>query len=188
MAEGLTMEEQQTTADKSVYRVLINAPIDKVWAELVKVDDVLPFFFGTVCRTPNGRIEVGGPMAMRTPNGMYTAVVGKVLEFDPPRRYSHTLMFTQYSDDPSVITYDLKEVDGGTEFTLTQTNIPVGTKSAKSMVDGAALIANTLKAVVETGKPTFGTRIILGMIRLMQPLTPKQCRSEHWTFERIDNL
>ncbi len=179
---------KNNVADKAMYRVHINAPIDKVWAELVKVDQVLPFFFGAVCRTPNGQLEIGGPMAMRTKDGKYTAVVGKVLEFDPPRRYSHTLMFTQYTDAPSVITYDLKEVDGGVEFTLTQSNVPAGSQSEKSMAQGGPMIVKTLKALVETGRPTFGTRLILGMIGLAAPLTPKVCRTEHWSFERIEKL
>ena len=188
MAGEIAMTEAGHVSDKAVYRVIIAAPIDKVWAELVKTDEVLPFFFGAVCRTPTGRIDVGGPMAMRTPDGQYTAVVGKVLEFDPPRRYSHTLVFTQYSDAPSVITYDLREVDGGTEFTLTTSNVPAGSKTEKSMAQGGTMIVNTLKAVVETGKPSFGTRLILRMISLMQPFTPKQCASEHWPFDRIEKL
>ena len=182
------MGDSKAIADKAVYRVVINAPIDKVWAELVKTDEVLPFFFGSVCRTPTGGIEVGGAMAMRTPNDKYTAVVGKVLAFEPPHRYSHTLVFTQYSDTPSVITYDLKEIDGGTEFTLTTSNVPAGSRTEKSMAQGGAMIVNTLKAMVETGKPTFGTRLILGMIGLMQPFTPSQCKSEQWPFERIEKL
>ena len=88
------MSDIAAGADKAIYRVVIDAPIDRVWSELVKTDEVLPFFFGSVCRTPTGSIEVGKPMAMRTPNDKYTGVVGKVLEFDPPHRYSHTLMFT----------------------------------------------------------------------------------------------
>ncbi len=85
--------------DKAVYRTMINAPIDVVWSHLVKTDEVLPFFFGAVCRTP-GQLEVGAPMAMQTPNGKYATVVGKVLEFDPPHRYAHSFKFTAYDDPP----------------------------------------------------------------------------------------
>lgn len=175
-------------AEKSIFRVHIEAPIQRVWDTLVKTDEVLPFFFGAVCRTPRGRLEVGSPMAMRTPDNKYTAVVGKVLAFEPPHRYSHTLIFTQFSDDPATVTYELREVDGGTEFTLTQTNVPAGSKTEKSMNQGGTLIVNTLKGLAETGKAPFGTRLILGLISLMRPLTPAACRSEHWSFERIEKL
>lgn len=49
--------------EKAVYRVLINAPIETVWSELVKTDEVLPFFFGAVCQTENGLVA-GEPMAI----------------------------------------------------------------------------------------------------------------------------
>ncbi len=41
-------------SEKAVYRVQIKAPIEKVWSELVKTDEVLPFFFGAVCNTEDG--------------------------------------------------------------------------------------------------------------------------------------
>ena len=36
-------------ADKAVYRVVIQASLEAVWSTLVKTDEVLPFFFGSVC-------------------------------------------------------------------------------------------------------------------------------------------
>ncbi|WP_370335229.1 SRPBCC domain-containing protein [Parvularcula marina] len=174
-------------AEKAVYKVLINAPIDKVWSELVKTDEVLPFFFGAVCRTEQG-LTVGQPMAMETPNGKYRSVVGKVLEFTPPHRYSHTLKFTNFGDAPCTIVYDLKEVEGGVEFTLTTLGAIPGSKTAKSMAQGGKFIVETFKSVVETGKPSFGTRMMLGMMGMMGPFTPKVCLTENWTFDNISKL
>ena len=175
------------TAEKAIYKVFIEAPAETVWNELVKTDDVLPFFFGAVCKT-TGELTVGAPMAMETPNGKYRSVVGTVLEFDPPRRYSHTFKFTNYDDPPCTVTYELEPVEGGTEFSLITTNVPAGTKTESGMAQGGKMIVETLKAVVETGKPGFGTRMILGIIGLTQPFTPKQCRSENWTFDKISKL
>ena len=87
------MTSSDSPAAKAVYKVTIHAPIETVWSELVKTDEVLPFFFGAVCKTP-GELAPGSPMAMQTTNGKYRSVVGKVLEFSPPYRYSHTLKFT----------------------------------------------------------------------------------------------
>lgn len=173
--------------DKAIYKVIINAPIETVWDELVKTDEVLPFFFGAVCKT-TGELTVGAPIAMQTKNGKYRSVVGKVLEFSPPNRYAHTFKFTGYDDLPCTVTYDLKEINGAVEFSLTTTNVPVGTKTEKSMAQGGKFIVQTFKSIVEAGKPSFGTQAMLGMIGLVQPLTPKVSRSENWTFDKISNL
>lgn len=173
--------------EKAIYRVVIKAPIETVWSELVKTDEVLPFFFGAVCKTESG-LAAGTPMAMRTRNGKYTSVVGKVLEFSPPHRYSHTLKFTNFDDAPCTITYDLKEVDGGVEFSLITTNTPVNSKTEKSMAQGGPFIVNNFKSVVETGKPVFSGRLILLMITLSQPFTPCVCKTENWSFDTISKL
>ena len=174
-------------ADKAVYRITINAPIEKVWAEMVKTDEVLPFFFGSVCKT-TGDLTVGAPMAMESKSGKYRSVVGNVLEFSPPHRYAHTFKFTGYEDAPCTVTYELKEIDEGVEFTLTTTNVPQGTKTEKSMAQGGEFICKVFKAVVETGRPGFGHRMMLGMMGAFEPFTPKQCKSDEWSFEKISQL
>jgi len=176
------------SGEKAVYKVFIEAPIETVWNELVKTDTALPFFFGAVCRTPHGRLDPGEPMAMRSPNDTYTSVVGRVLEFSPPHRYAHTLMFTQFGEAPVTVTYDLREVDGGTEFTLTTTGGVSGSKTAKSMAQGGPLITKTLKQIAETGSPGLAARLMLFMIGAMQPFTPAVCRTENWPFEKIKEL
>lgn len=172
--------------EKAIYRVIIDAPIETVWAELVKIDEVLPFFFGAVCKT-TGELTIGSPIAMQTPNGKYRSVVGKVLEFSPPHRYAHTFKFTGYDDPPCTVTYELKETPEGIEFSLTTTNVPVGTKTEKGMAQGGKFIVETFKSVVENGTPSFGGRMMLGMMRLFQPLTPKVCKVENWPFSKIEN-
>lgn len=176
-----------TKDDKSIYKVTISAPIEKVWSELVKTDEVLPFFFGSVCKT-TGEMTVGSPIAMQTTNAKFRSVVGKVLEFSPPHRYSHTFKFTGYEDAPCVVTYDLKEVSEGVEFTLTTSNVPAGTKTEKGMAQGGPFICKTFKAVVENGRPSLGQRLMLGVMGLFEPFTPKVSRSEHWPFEKISKL
>lgn len=168
----------QTKADKSFFRVVIRAPIHKVWAELTRTDAVLPFFFNAVCKTTT--LGVKAPVRMRSKDGKYTSVVGEVLEFDPPYRYAHTFQFTNFDDPPCVVRYILKEVDGGTEFTLINENVPAGTKTEKYMTQGGTFITENLKSIVETGKPTAGGRFALFMMGLFAPFTPKRCRSENW--------
>ncbi|MFT5058435.1 MAG: hypothetical protein ACI89E_001208 [Planctomycetota bacterium] len=40
-----------------------------------------------------------------------------------------------------------------------------------------------MKAVIETGRPTLGIRLLDVMFKLMAPLSPKRCLSTNW---RID--
>ena len=127
-------------------------------------------------------------MTMQTANGKYRTVVGKVLEFDPPHRYAHTFKFTAYDDPPCTVTYELKEVEGGVELSLITTNVPAGTRTEKGMSQGGTFIVETLKSVVENGKPSFSGRMMLGVMGLFQPFTPKSCRSENWSFDKISNL
>lgn len=164
---------------KSIFKVRIDAPIDKVWATLTRTDVVLPFFFNSRCDTPG--LAVGSPIRMRSgKNEQYTGVVGDVLEFDPPHRYAHTFKFTNLDDPPCKVTYVLEEVDGGTDFTLISEDIPAGTKTEKYMVQGAKFIANTLKDMVEKGRPSLGTRLMLAVMGLTAPFTPKSSYSDKW--------
>lgn len=172
---------------KNIYKVTINAPIETVWSTLVKTDELLPFFFGSFCRTPD-KLEVGAPFAMQSKNGKFSGVVGKVLEFHPPYRYSHTFKMTSFDDPPCTVTYELKETADGTEFSLITTNVPSGTKTEQQMKQGGNFIVNVLKSVVETGHPSFGYRILLGIMGLAAPFTPKQCRTKNWPFDKIEKL
>jgi uncharacterized protein YndB with AHSA1/START domain len=167
---------------KQVHRVVIQAPLEKVWAKLTETDVVLPFFFCSVMQTT--KLAVGAPVRMRSPNGKHTGVVGEVVEFDPPRRFSHTFKFTAYDDPVCLVTYDLKPIEGGTEFTLTSERVPVGTKTEKQMNAGGKMIATALKTYVETGRPSFVSRMIGWVNVLASPFTPKKCLSTHWPLDK----
>ncbi len=166
-----------------VSQVTINAPIQKVWDTLTKEGEVLPFFFGTVMHTTT--MAPGAQVRMRTPNGKYTGVVGEVLEFEPPNKYSMTFKFTNYDDALCKVTHELKEVDGGTEYTLTSSEIPAGTKTESQMNAGGKIITSCLKSVCETGKPTGMARFIMFMGKITPGfLQPKQCRTENWPLDQ----
>lgn len=167
---------------KRVFKVIINAPIEKVWQELTKTDGLCAHFFNAQLDTPG--LAVDAPIRMRSGNGKFTSVVGEVLEYDPPYLYSHSFKFTNLDDPYCKVTYKLKEVDGGTEFTLINENVPADTKTAEYMEQGGTFITDTLKAVVETGKPGFKYRLILWMIGMTAFMTPKVCLSENWPFDK----
>lgn len=168
----------QESPTKALFRVHIQGSLQEVWDEITRTDDVIPCFF-------NMRMQLGGrtpgaAFRMRSRNGKYTGVVGELLEWDPPRRFAHTFRFTQYDDPPCKVGYELREAEGGVEFTLRISDLTPGTKSAKQMVQGGRLIVNTLKAVIESGRPALGTRLLFRVFALLEPLTPARCRNENW--------
>lgn len=163
---------------RAVFQIVIAGSIDDVWREITRTDDVIPCFFNSRMDR-NGDLP-GANVRMRTKSGKFTGVVGQVLEWKPPQRFAHTFKFTRLNDPECKVIYDLRQVPEGVEFTLTIEDLPPGTMTAKQMMQGAKLIIHTLKSVIETGRPSFGVRMLFVLIRVMEPFTPKVCRSENW--------
>ena len=163
--------------ETEVFEVLIEGSIDAVWREITKTDELQGAIFNARMHTDG--LKSGGQIRMKTASGKYTSVVGHVLEFDPPRRFVHTMAFTTQDDPESTVEYDLTEEGERVRFRLTVT-MPKGTKSAKQMKQGGTMIVNTLKRIVETGRPSLGVRTLYGLFKVLEPMTPKRCRSEHW--------
>jgi uncharacterized protein YndB with AHSA1/START domain len=176
------MPEPSPRSERAVFKVLIKGPIEAVWREITKTDGVQKAMFNMRLHTPG--LRPGSPFQMRSEDGKVVGIVGEVLEFDPPRRYVTTFRFTRFDDPPCKITYELKEVAGGTEFVMTLDDLPPGTTTSKQMVQGGPLITKTLKSLVETGKLPFGTRVLYGIFALMAPLAPKKTRVENWPMSK----
>jgi uncharacterized protein YndB with AHSA1/START domain len=170
-----------TGRERAVFKVFIKGPIQAVWNEITKTDAVQQCFFNMRLYTPG--LKPGAPFQMRTKDGKYVGVVGEVLECDPPHRYVTTFKFTKFDDPPCKISYDLKEVAGGTEFVMTFDDLPAGTTTAKQMVSGGNFIVNTLKSIVETGRPSFGVRLLYGVFAALQFLTPRRMLAENWPLD-----
>ena len=163
----------------AVFRIVIQADIQRVWRELTKTE-----------RSPRGGLQ---RLASHAPawcqvvvcrcgpaSGKHVLVVGEVVEFDPPHRFVHSHRFTQYDDPVCQVAYELKPVATGVEVTLRVSGMPVGTRTAKSMQQGGDMILKTLKAIAETGRPPLGTRLMYAAFGLMEFVLPKRTRSEHW--------
>ena len=164
---------------RQLFKVVINAPIHDVWREITRADAPIACFFNS--RMDTRMLAPGSKLAMRTPDNKFTGVVGTILELVPPTRFSHTFKFTALDDPECKVTYELKEVaPNQTEFVLIIDDLPVGTKTARQMVQGGKLITSTLKSVLETGRPATGTRVLFLLFRALQPLTPRKCRSDNW--------
>lgn len=171
--------------ERSVFKIFIRGSIEQVWREITKTDEPQACFFNMQLHTPG--LKPGQPIQMRTKSNRFVGAVGEVLEFDPPHRYSHTFRFTQHDDPPCVVTYELKPVTNGVEFTMILDQMTKGTKTTKQMQQGGTWIIGTLKSVVETGRPSFGVRVLYRMLGWFEPLmSPKKTRVEYWPLENPD--
>ena len=176
------MMQDKKYADRAVYKVLIKAPIETVWSELIKTTSPRPFFWNSSWDAKE--MAPGNAYRMVSNGGKTVAVVGEILEMEPPNRLVHSFRLTSLDDEPSRVTYTLKEVGASTEFSLVTENIVAGSKSEKSMADGAKFIVENFKAFTETGQVTFNARMMLAMFSLMAPMTPKSMSAENWPLDR----
>lgn len=162
--------------------MLIAAPIEKVWSELIDTLSARPFFWDSKWDTRT--MAPGNPYRMLSRDGRTVGVIGEILELDPPHRLVTTFRLTALADPPSRVIYTLAETPNGTEFCLITEHVVAGSKSEKSMASGASFIVRNFKAYVETGKVTFAARVLLAIYGRMAPLAPKAMRAENWPLER----
>ena len=167
---------------KAMFRVVIDGSQQAIFEELTRTDRPLGAIFNSRMHTTG--LAPGGRMQMRTVSGEHTIVDGEVIEYDPPRRFSHWHRFTGMDDPACKVTYELKPVAGGIEVTLTVDDMPLGTKTAKQMQGGGDFILKNLKAIVETGRPPLATRLMYAMFGAMEFVLPKRSKTAHWPLEK----
>lgn len=164
-----------------VSKIVIAGSQEAIWRELTKQGEPQAAVFNAWLHAQS--LEPGRHMQMRTGSGGKVIVVGEVLEFDPPNRFAHTFRFTEYDDPPCTVIYELRPVEGGIQVSLIVENLPLGTRSARSMDSGSRSILNTLKRVVETGRPALGTRLMYALFDRMEFVLPARCDAVHWPLE-----
>ena len=171
-------------ARRLVSRVRIRASADRVWRELTKHDEPQAAVFNAWLHAQ--AMVPGAIIQMRTVDGRNVLVVGRILEFDPPRRFAHTFRFTQYDDPECTVIYEIVAVGAEVDVMLTVDNLPVGTRTAKEMARGATLILETLKSVAETGRPKLSTRLMYALFGKLGFVLSKRTRAEHWPLPSME--
>jgi len=165
---------------KAVFRIVIDGTMEAVFRELTKTGEPQGAIFNAVLTLGEPGLVRGRRMQMRTGSGRHAIVVGEVVEHEAPTRFAHTHRFTQYEDPFCTVVYDLRKVDGGVEVTLTVENIPAGTGTEKEMMKGGDFILKNLKAIVETGRPPLGSRLMYAMFGALEFVLPAGTKTENW--------
>lgn len=163
---------------EQVFRIVVQAPIERVWHELTKTGEAQGAVFNAVLHAR--ALTPGEPMQMRTGSGRHVIVVGDVLECRPPHVFAHTHRFTQHDDPLCTVRYELKALPQGVEVTLRVIDLTPGTASAKSMASGGDFILKNLRAICEQGRPPLATRLMYRLFGWMEGVLPSRTRSEHW--------
>ena len=162
-----------------VFRITINAPIERIWRELTKTDEAQGAIYDAWLHTTV--LGPGAPMQMRTGTGKNVIVNGLVLACNPPRHFAHTHRFTQHDDPVCEVHYELKELGGGAvEVTLRVLGMPEGTATAKAMSSGGDFILKHLKLLAEGSGLPLSTQLMYFMMKHMEFVLPKRCRSSNW--------
>lgn len=165
-------------SNRLVSKIVIAGSQEAIWRELTKQGEPQAAVFNAWLHAQ--ALVPGKTVQMRTASGNKVVVVGEVVEFDPPHRFAHTFRFTQYDDPPCVVIYELKPVEGGVEVSLIVDNLPVGTRTGKSMQSGSRSILDTLKQVVEQGRPKLNTRLMYALFDKMEFMLPSRCDARNW--------
>ncbi|HYC38426.1 MAG TPA: SRPBCC domain-containing protein [Usitatibacter sp.] len=181
MDKAANIEGAVAGKGRAVFRIVIDGSQQAIFEELTSLERPLGAIFNARMATTG--LKRGGRIQMRTVSGRHTIVDGDILEYDPPHRFVHTHRFTQYDDPVSIVTYELRPVAGGIEVTLTVDDLPLGTKTATEMQRGGDFMLKTLKAIVEQGRPAFGTRLMYWMFGALEFVLPARSKAQHWPLE-----
>jgi uncharacterized protein YndB with AHSA1/START domain len=97
---------------------VIAAPIVRVWRAITEPDEIARWLGATVAHDARvqGRMRVNW-------EGSYLAG-GQILAFDPPHVVEFEWDTLPERDSDSVVRFELREVSGGTELTLTHRDMP----------------------------------------------------------------
>ncbi|MEO1552928.1 MAG: SRPBCC domain-containing protein [Pseudomonadota bacterium] len=105
-----------------VKTIYLNASPDKVWRHLTD-KELLARWFHEVDRNLTEKVAFEY-LSFHYDKDERKLMWGEVLELDPPRKLVHTFTHEWLKGVITTVTWDLLEVDGGTQLTMTHEGIP----------------------------------------------------------------
>jgi uncharacterized protein YndB with AHSA1/START domain len=159
-----------------VHSIVVKASIDAVWSEITRLRSKQRAMMDTVLDTS---FRPGDPLYYRSPDGRRVVIVGRVLAVEPPRRFSHTQQLLMRDDPPTLVTWELDEVDGGTQVTLRHSGWPADTTGLDKVDSTWAVILPELKRLVETGDISTRLKLQYALGRPLTRFMPARTRAEN---------
>jgi uncharacterized protein YndB with AHSA1/START domain/DNA-binding transcriptional ArsR family regulator len=153
--EDPTMASESDAVERPIHvsQVFIRATPDEVWRAITQSEFTLRYYYGS---TVESDWQPGSTYRYAISGN--DAIVGTVVEADPPRRLVQT--FDARWDDevaadaPSRLTWELEETAPGiTKVTTIHDDFPSRTATFHQVSDGASFILSGLKSLLETGEP-----------------------------------
>jgi len=154
-----TLEEESmdVSAPTSVFTVFVKATPEQVWQAITESEFTLRYYYAS---TIESDFEVGSPYRYLIDGR--EAIVGEVLEADPPRRL--VMSFDARWDDgvaadpPSRIAWELADRGPGVvQLTVVHEGLVAGTATFEQVAGGMPFILSGLKTLLETGEPLVAT-------------------------------
>ena len=161
-----------------VLSIDISVPIDRVWHELTKTGAIQRAMYNTVME---GKLTPGSKLRWYSPSKKRVFVVGEVVEVAPPRKLAHTWKLLMNSDGPTLVTWELSEIQGGCRVKLTHSRWTDDMKSYKSVGAGWLEILRVMKLDLESGDIPAKTKMMYWMYGAMEFMLPKATRVEEVT-------
>jgi hypothetical protein len=106
-------------------------------------------------------------------------IAGEVLEVDPPRLLKHTYIFAMKPEAPTVVTWELTEVPGGTRITLTHAGWTDAHTAPEKQIAGWTEILGLLKSELETGDIPRKMKLMYALQGMFMWALPKTTRASH---------
>jgi uncharacterized protein YndB with AHSA1/START domain/DNA-binding transcriptional ArsR family regulator len=151
--EDPTMDTDAADRPRYVAQIFIRATPEEVWRAITESEFTLRYYYGS---TVESDWQAGRPY--RYAIGDDEAIVGVVLESDPPRRLVQTFD-ARWDDDvrpdaPSRLTWEIEEVmPGVSKVTTIHDEFPSRTATFEQVAGGMPFILSGLKSLLETGQP-----------------------------------
>jgi uncharacterized protein YndB with AHSA1/START domain/DNA-binding transcriptional ArsR family regulator len=142
-----------TTKHRHVHKIVIAAPIERVWRAITDETESATWYYGTGVFST---WTAGAPYEYRFPDGR-VAITGVVEKVEPPALLVMTFS-AQWSDEvgvdaPTRVSFELSAAGNLTTIVLTHDDVVEGTATAAEIATGWPYLLSNLKSYVETGAP-----------------------------------
>lgn len=144
---------ESATELKHVFVTYIRTSRQRLWEALTSPEMTSQYYFDSALRSD---LRPGSPIdfVMQDQEGQERVPVrGTVSEMIPRQRLVYTFQFTDRSDPPSRVAYDIEEERGLLKLTVTHDQFEQQNSTYQEVSSGWPYILSGLKTLVETGSP-----------------------------------